>query len=104
MPRLVHNWPMSAHLTPRSRRNKLTTLFLRVGDDAPAEKKNKGPYTVLLPAGYRRFSMERSAKIERSAKKASQQSDAVFDAATAVRMLENPAPASSDLLDILALD
>ena len=36
--------------------------------------------------------------------RAHQQSDAVFDAATAARMLDDPALASADLLDILALD
>lgn len=60
-------------------------------------------YTLRLPASYQRIA-SRHFRIDVPVKKAKKQSDAVFDAATAVRMLEDPAPANSALLEILALD
>lgn len=89
---------MSKRLIPRSgKRTEPTNFLFRLGDDAHPENK-RFRYVIRYPEIYRKVSLERPAK------KDSKQSDAVFDAATAVRMLENPTPASAALLDILALD
>lgn len=91
---------MSTHLTSRSKRTK-PTAFLEPKVTVHVEEA-AGPCVIIhTRAGLRgkyRFDLEKYAK------KVSKRSDAVFDAATAVRMLENPAPASEALLDILALD
>jgi len=91
---------MSTHLTYHNKRLKLTAFHepkVSVGVEVPGRYVVIWPRAAAMRGNYRGF-------LEKTAKKVSKRSDAVFDAATAVRMLENPAQASEALLDILALD